>query len=310
MATVSDARADALRAFNRFHTRWVGALDAGLHGTAWSLPEARVIWELGHAGGRAEVGEVRRTLDLDAGYLSRLVTALERGGLVDRERSAADARRQVVALTAAGRTAFATLDERSAGQARDVLAGLSGGDQQRLVAAMAEVRTLLGDRTADLRTVVLRGPRAGELGWIVARHGSLYSEEYGWGTPFEALCARVIADHAAGHDPAREATWIAEVDGAPAGCVMCIADDEQTARLRLLLVEPGARGLGVGTRLVEECIAFARRAGYARLVLWTNAPLTAARGIYDRLGFAETAAEEHTLFGPPILGQTLELALR
>jgi DNA-binding MarR family transcriptional regulator/predicted GNAT family acetyltransferase len=305
-----DERVSAVRAFNRFHTNWVGALDPGLHGTPWTLPEARVLWELGHAGGQAEVGAIRTALGLDAGYLSRLFARLEDGGVLTRERSASDARRQVAALTAKGRKVFATLNERSAEQARATLRALPERDQQRLVAALGEARAILGDDGTRTRTVVLRAPRPGELGWIVARHGSLYFDEYGWGIGFETLIARVIADYAAGHDPAREAVWIAEVDGAPAGCVMCLADDEQTARLRLLLVEPSARGLGVGTRLVEECVTFARRAGYARLVLWTNAPLTAARGIYDRLGFVMTAEEEHDAFGPRVLGQTLELALR
>jgi DNA-binding MarR family transcriptional regulator/GNAT superfamily N-acetyltransferase len=309
MATDSDARADAVRAFNRFHTSWVGALDAGLHGTAWSLPEARVIWELGHAGGSAEVAAVRATLGLDAGYVSRLFAKLEDAGVLTRERSPADARRQVATLSAKGRAAFATLDARSGVEARGVLDTLPDGEQQRLVGALATVRTILGDQSARRRAVVLRAPRPGELGWIVYRHGGLYFEEYGWGAGFEALCARVIADFAADHDPAREATWIADVDGVPVGSIICIKDDETTARIRLLLVEPSARGLGVGSRLVEECVAFARRAGYAQIVLWTNAPLTGARRIYDRLGFVQTAEAEHQLWGPKVLGQTLELQL-
>lgn len=302
-------RVAALRAFNRFHTNWVGALGAGLHGTPWSLPEARVLWELGHAGGQAEVAEIRAVLGLDAGYLSRLLAKLEEAGAITRARSATDARRQVLALSAKGRKSFATLNERSAAQARATLEALSEPDQQRLVGALGEARTILGDATAATRTVVLRAPRPGELGWIVARHGALYFEEYGWGIGFEMLIARVIADYAAEHDATREAVWIAEVDGAPAGSVMCLADDAQTARLRLLLVEPSARGLGVGTRLVEECIAFARRAGYAKLVLWTNAPLSSARRIYDRLGFVQTAEAEHGDFGPRVVGQTLELEM-
>ncbi len=305
----TDERVSAVRAFNRFHTSWVGALDPGLHGTPWSLPEARVLWELGQAGGRAEVAEIRAALGLDGGYLSRLFVRLEEAGAITRERSAADARRQVAALTAKGRKAFATLDERSAQQARVTLDALPEPDQQRLVSALGEARAILGDETARTRTVVLRAPRAGDLGWVVARHGSLYFDEYGWGLRFETLIARVVADYAAAHDPAREAVWIAEVDGAPAGCVMCLADDPQTARLRLLLVEPGARGLGVGTRLVEECVAFARRAGYRRLVLWTNAPLSSARRIYDRLGFVQIDEAVHKQFGPKIIGQTLELEL-
>ncbi len=305
-----DERAEALRAFNRFHTNWVGALGSGLHGTPWSLPEARVIWELGHDGGAAEVADLRTALGLDAGYLSRLLAKLERADVIGRERSAADARRQIATLTAKGRDAFQTLDQSSAAEARAALGALSESDQQRLVNALGEARAILGDPAARTRTVVLRAPRPGELGWIVARHGDLYFEEYGWGIGFERLIARVIADYAAQHDPAREAVWIAEVDGTPAGCVMCLADDEQTARLRLLLVEPGARGLGVGTKLVEECVAFARRAGYDKLVLWTNGPLASARRIYDRLGFVETGAEEHDAFGPTVLGQTLELQLQ
>jgi len=306
----ADERVSAVRAFNRFHTNWVGALDPGLHGTPWSLPEARVLWELGQAGGRGEVSAIRAALGLDAGYLSRLFVRLEEAGAITRERSSADARRQVAALTAKGRKAFATLNERSAQQARKTLDALPEPDQQRLVTALGEARAILGDESARTRTVVLRTPRPGELGWVVARHGSLYFEEYGWGIGFETLIARVIADYAADHDPAREAVWIAEVDGVPAGSVMCLADDDQTARLRLLLVEPSTRGLGVGTKLVEECVSFARRAGYRRLVLWTNAPLSAARRIYDRLGFVQTGEAEHEQFGPKVVGQTLELELR
>ncbi len=303
-----EERVAALRAFNRFHTRWAGAFEANLHGTSWSLPEARVIYELG--SGVGAVAELRSTLGMDAGYLSRLLARLEAAGAISRGKVDGDARRQSVELTATGRKAFRELEDEARALGRFVLDRLNEAEQVDLVDAMGRVRTLLGDERAGMRTVVLRGPRAGELGWILMRHGDLYQREYGWGFGFEALCAKVLADFAADHDAAREACWIAEVDGAPAGSILCVADDRSTARIRLLLVEPSARGLGVGTRLVEECVAFARRAGYGRLVLWTNAPLTSARRIYDRLGFVQTHEEEHTLFGGrPVLGQTLELEL-
>lgn len=300
-------RVRRIRAFTRFYTAEVGALDEGLEGTTHSLAEARVIYEVAqHA--EVEVVDLRRDLELDSGYLSRILQRLEGDGLVERGRSPADARRQVVRLTAAGQDAYEALDGRTARRWTERIGRLGQGDQHRLVAAMDEVEAILGpDRPAT--GYLLRPPGPGDLGWIVHRHGAVYPAEYGWDERFEALVARVVADYAAHHEPEREACWIAELDGQPVGCVFCIERDEATAQLRLLLVDPAGRGLGIGQRLVEECIAFARKAGYTDLVLWTNEPLRAARTIYDRLGFSEVDAEPHTMFGPEVLGQTLTLAL-
>jgi DNA-binding MarR family transcriptional regulator/GNAT superfamily N-acetyltransferase len=292
----------AVRAFNRFYTSRIGVLERGLVGTPHTLAEARVLYELAQAD-RLEVGDLRRRMAIDAGHLSRLLARLERQGLVARERSPADGRRQLARLTAAGTGAFATLDRGSAAATEERLAGLGADQRARLVAALAEVRRLL-ERDAGPPAVVLRAPRAGELGWIVQRHGALYSAEYGWNAEFEALVARIVADFASDADPAREAAWIAEVDGEPAGCVLCVREDTRTAKLRLLLVEPRARGLGLGTRLVEECLAFARRAGYREIVLWTNDVLVAARRIYERAGFDLIASEPHRSFGHDLVSQT------
>ena len=292
----------AVRAFNRFYTSRIGVLEHGLVGTPHTLAEARVLYELAQAD-QLEVGDLRRRMAIDAGHLSRLLARLERQGLVARERSPADRRRQLARLTAAGAAAFATLDRSSAAATEERLAGLGADERARLVAALGEVRRLLAS-DAPRPAIVLRAPRAGELGWIVQRHGALYSQEYGWNAEFEALVARIVADFASGADPAREAAWIAEVDGEPAGCVLCVREDERTAKLRLLLVEPRARGLGLGARLVEECLAFGRRAGYREIVLWTNDVLVAARRIYERAGFELVASEPHHSFSHDLVSQT------
>ncbi|MEU4403388.1 bifunctional helix-turn-helix transcriptional regulator/GNAT family N-acetyltransferase [Streptosporangium sp. NPDC023963] len=285
-----------VRAFNRFYTRLIGLLHQGLLDSPYSLTEMRVLFELDRAG-RMEVSDLRRLLGLDAGYLSRMLGRFEGDGLVVRERSAADARRQVVELTAEGRTRFAGFDERAAQEVRDLMAGVTDEDGDRLVASMATIKEIFG-RTpkADL-PYVIRPPRSGDLGWVVYRHGTLYSQERGWGMDFEALVARVVADYVDGHDPRREAAWIAEVDGERAGCVFCVRKDDETAQLRMLLVEPSTRGMGIGTRLVDECVRFARAAGYRRMVLWTRDVLVGARRIYQAAGF-ELVEKERGGGGP------------
>jgi DNA-binding MarR family transcriptional regulator/GNAT superfamily N-acetyltransferase len=292
----------AIRAFNRFYTARIGVLRDGLLATEHPLPEARVLFELGREDAM-DVADLRRTLELDAGYLSRLLARMEERRLLHRERSPADARRQRVSLTAGGRAAFATLDERSAAEVRALLDGLREEDRARLVDAMRTVREAL-DGAPRPEPFVLRPLRPGDLGWVVHRHGVLYAEEYGWDQTFEALVATVLGDFAASHDPRREAGWIAEVAGRPAGSVFCVRRDERIAQLRCLLVEPAARGMGIGARLVEECLRFARRAGYAEITLWTNDVLEDARRIYERAGFALVAEEQNTLFGHDLVGQT------
>lgn len=300
-------RVAQVRAFNRFYTRVIGVLRAGLLGSPYSLAEVRVLYELDQ---RAETGiegsELRRLLDLDAGYLSRILTRFDTNGLVRRQTYRGDARRQLVRLTEAGRVAFAALDKRQVESVRELLAPLSAEQQATLAEAMSTIERTLTGKPAD-RAFVLRAPAPGDLGWVVARHGALYAEEYGWDASFEALVARIVADYADKHDPAREAVWIAEVNGRPAGSVFCVTDADdptgRTARLRLLLVEPTARGMGIGDRLVEECIRFARRAGYSRITLWTNSVLHAARRIYQRAGFTLDEERGYRGFGHDLVGQ-------
>lgn len=291
-----------VRAFNRFYTRMIGVLQAGLAGTRYSLTEARVLFEVAQRG-TAEVAELRRMLDLDAGYLSRILGRFAADGLVVREQSASDARRQTVRLTEAGAAEFALLDAAQVEAAERMVAPLPGDERDRLTAAMGTIREALGDAPRS-RGYLLRPPRPGDFGWVVARHGALYAQESGWDETFEALVARIVADYLEQHDPRREAAWIAELDGAPVGFVCCVAAGESTAKLRLLLVEPSARGLGIGGRLVGECLRFARRAGYRRITLWTTDVQGAARRIYERAGFHLDEERPQRLFGHDLTAQT------
>jgi DNA-binding MarR family transcriptional regulator/GNAT superfamily N-acetyltransferase len=295
-------RVATVRAFNRFYTARIGVLRDGLLRTPHSLTEARVLYELGQRE-VTEVADLRRELDIDAGFLSRLLARLQTNGLVARERSADDARRQRVRLTDEGRAASAELDRRSADEIGAVLDALSEDDQKRLVASMDAVRDVL-TQAPPSTGFVLRAPRPGDLGWIVQRHGALYAQQYGWDETFEALVARIVADYAEHHDPRREAAWIAEVDGEPAGCVLCTRREDDVAQLRLLLVEPRARGRGIGARLIEECLRFAQRAGYDRITLWTNDVLHEARRLYERAGFELVEAAPHHAFGHDLVEQT------
>lgn len=304
---MSAAAVERFRAFNRFYTGVVGALDDGLLHTRFSLTEARVLFELGR-GGELEVAALRHATGLDAGYLSRILTSFDDQGLVARRRSQQDARRQLVELTEEGLGAYAELNERSASQNALVLSRLGPGEREALLGSLETVERLLGGDPPAGR-VILRQPGAGDLGWMVERHGALYAAEYGWDSTFETLVARIVADFAAEHDPARERAWIAELDGRRAGCILCVRADDETAKLRILLVEPWARGHGIGGRLVDECIAFARAAGYRRLVLWTNDVLAAARRIYERAGFRLVDEGEHRAFGHDLVEQTWSLDL-
>ena len=298
-------RIEAIRAFNRFYTGRIGVLREGLHDSPHPLPDARVLFELGR-GGVTEAGDLRRRLDMDAGQLSRLLTRLQDQGLVAREPSPEDGRRRRLRLTAAGTRAYGALDRGAVEQWSTLLDGLDEHAQARLLAGMEAVRDVLDPRPPE---VVLRAPAAGELGWIVQRHGELYAAEYGWGAGFEALVAEIVAGFAQGHDPARERAWIAEAGGRRAGCVLCVRRDDDVAALRLLLVEPWARGLGLGGRLIDACTAFARGAGYRTLALWTNAPLVEARRLYERRGFRLVCETPHADWGVPRVGQELALEL-
>lgn len=309
-------RAAALRAFGRFYTRRLGMLDEHLHATRFPLPSARVLWELAHGGPRT-AGALARELGVNAGYLSRLVQSLHGQGLLRVERPAADGRQRLLSLTAAGRRAFAPLDRRAQAQAAALLAPLTDEQQRELVYAAARMQALLAPDEAPGTGVALRPHRAGDIGWVVSRHGALYAQEYGWDLRFEALVARIAADFVDRFDAAREACWIAERDGARLGCVFLVQAREEAsglpepgvAQLRLLLVEPAARGLGLGKQLVDACTGFARAAGYARIRLWTNSVLLAARGIYQAAGYQLLASEPHESFGQALVGETWELAL-
>jgi DNA-binding MarR family transcriptional regulator/GNAT superfamily N-acetyltransferase len=306
MSAIGEQEIERFRAFNRFHTGLVGALDEHLLETPYTLTEARVLFELGR-GAPLEVLELRRRTSLDAGYLSRILAAFEQDGLATRRRSHEDARRVVVELTRSGRRAYRTLDARSAAENAAILARLANSDRQRLLLAAEEIQAILTSREA---IVEVRQARSGDYGWMVERHGILYEQEYGWDETFEGLVAEIVGAFARAHDPRRERAFVAELDGRRAGCVLCVRDDDEAARLRILLVEPWARGHGLGTRLVDECIEFARDAGYARLVLWTNDVLVAARRIYERAGFTLVEQGAHHAFGQKLVEQTWTLDLR
>jgi len=299
-------RVTAIRRFNRFYTGAIGALHEGLLQSRFSLTEARVLYELAQ---RADVTatELGRELDLDSGYLSRILQRFEREGLIVRALSEVDRRQSLMSLTAAGREAFAPLDARSREEVGARLAALSEPAQASLVGAMQQIEALLGARGAA--PWLLRQHRPGDIGWVVARHGALYAEEYGLDARFEALVAQVAGAFLAHHDPARERCWIAERDGVNVGSVFLVQKSDEVAKLRLLIVEPTARGSGIGRRLVTECIGFARSAGYRRITLWTNDVLLAARTIYQQTGFRLVASAPHQDFGPPMIGEDWERAL-
>jgi DNA-binding MarR family transcriptional regulator/GNAT superfamily N-acetyltransferase len=299
---------DDVRGFNRFYTRVLGLLRPQLAGSSFGLTEARVLFELAHRD-EVPVAELRSALDLDAGYLSRIMSGFTAGGLVTREQSISDGRRQVVRLTDAGRFAFDELDRLQADAIGTLLAPLDDAQRKEIVTSMARIRRVL-DNEQDRRALVLRAPEPGDLGWVIERHGYRYSADYGWDAEFEALVARIVADFAARRDAKREAAWIAELDGERVGCVFCTASESaDAAQLRLLLVEPSARGAGVGTRLVDECLRFARKSGYQRILLWTNDILVSARRIYERAGFVCDRREPHHSFGHDLVAETWELEL-
>jgi len=301
-----EARVAAVRRFSRFYTRIVGALQEGLLHSSFSLAEARVLYELARRDGITAT-ELGRDLGLDPGYLSRILQRLEHDGLLSRAPSRADRRQSLLSLTEAGRDAFAPLDARSCEEVAALLGPLPEPAQAMVVGAMGRIETLLGG--ARSAPWLLRQHRPGDIGWVIARHGALYAAEYAFDARFEALVARVAGEFLAQHDPARERCWIAERDGVNVGSVFLVRKSDEEAKLRLLLVEPAARGLGIGRRLVDECLGFARATGYRRVMLWTNDVLVAARAIYQQAGFRLVASQNHSDFGPPMVGEDWELSL-
>jgi DNA-binding MarR family transcriptional regulator/predicted N-acetyltransferase YhbS len=309
-----NTHAQALRAFNRFYTHRIGVLGEKLLSSRFSLTESRVLWELEHEPGLTATALVRR-LQLDAGYLSRLLTGLRERGLVKAQRAAHDGRQTLLSLKPAGRRAFAPLERRSQQQAAELLGGLPAAQRREVLGAAQRIEALLGGRARGPAT--LRALQPGDIGWVVSRHGALYAQEYGWDMRFEALVARIAADFVERFDPAREAAWIAQAEGIPLGCVFVVQARDETsgavepgiAQLRMLLVEPEARGLGLGKRLSAQCEDFAREAGYRRMRLWTNSLLLAARGIYQAAGYRLLASEPHHSFGHDLVGEIWEKAL-
>jgi DNA-binding MarR family transcriptional regulator/GNAT superfamily N-acetyltransferase len=300
-------RIEELRAFNRFWTGVIHVLNDGLLDTPYTLTEARVIYELAQSDALDQL-TLRHRLDLDAGYLSRIVARFKLDGLVETEPSAEDGRRQIISLTDRGREVFALLDQRSAEENGSLLAQFSEHDQGRLIGAMATIRQIVEPAGAS-PPFALRAPREGDYGWVVQRHGTVYAAEFGWDETFESLVARIVADYIENREPERENAWIAELRGEPVGCVFCLSEDEHTAKLRILLVDPSARGLGIGRELVDAVVTFARDVGYRRLVLWTNDVLTSARRIYEAAGFRLVREEPHTSFGHHLVGQHWQLDL-
>lgn len=299
----------AILRFNRFHTRWIGALGGSLRGSGLVLAEARVLYELAQRDDW-QAGEMARALDLDPAYLSRILKRFAGQGWLERSRSVADGRAWRLRLTAKGRAAFQPLDEASSAQAGAILQRLAPVEQARLVDALADTERLLSGAVRDRSVPIIREHRAGDIGWVVGAHGRLYADDYGWDLSFEALVAEIAAKFLREFKPGRERCFIAELDGQPVGSAFVMQEDEATAKLRLVIVEKRAHGLGLGKRLVREAIGFARAAGYARMVLWTNDILHAARGIYVGEGFRLVAEEKHHSFGQDLVGQNWELTLR
>jgi DNA-binding MarR family transcriptional regulator/N-acetylglutamate synthase-like GNAT family acetyltransferase len=303
-----EARVAAVRRFNRFYTQKIGVLHEGLLGSPFSLSEARVLYELAHREGPTAT-ELSRDLGLDAGYLSRILRGFEQRRLIGRTRSKADGRQTHLSLTRQGRAAFAPLDARSREEMGSILAKLSAAEQKRLVEAMHTVERLLGAPRVEKAPYLLRPHRPGDMGWIVHRHAVLYAQEYGWDEQFEPLVARIAAKFIERYDARKERCWMAEKDGEIVGSVVLVKRSPTVAQLRLLIVDPAARGLGIGARLVDECVRFARQAGYRKITLWTNSVLRAARRIYEAAGFRLVRRERHRSFGHDLIGETWELPL-
>jgi len=304
----------AVRRFNRFYTKQIGVLRKTYLDSPYSLGEMRVLYELAHRDGLT-ASDIGRALDLDAGYLSRLLRNFQKRGLISRKTSTKDARQSHLSLTARGRKLFAPMEERSQRQAGSMIDKLDASQQAQIVAAMTAIETVLSNEAhpqpGAKPRYILREPLAGDFGWIVSRHAELYLREYGWAEPFEGLCAQIVADFVNNFDPKLERCWIAELNGENVGCVMLVKDDQSAvARVRLLLVDPKARGLGLGARLVDECVHFARNAGYKKITLWTHSVLSAARHVYEKAGFTLTSSEPRHTWGKDVVAEFWDLDLQ
>ena len=306
---IEDARrVAAVRRFNRFYTQNLGVLRPGWLDSAFSLTEARVLYEIKQRDG-VTASNIARDLGLDAGYLSRILRGFHKSGLIRKDISPHDGRQSLLSMTARGRKAFDPLERRTERQVGDLLGRLTASEQNDLVSAMRAIETIIVSEPKAVSEIILRQPLPGDLGWVVARHGELYAREFSWADNFEGLCAQIVADFASKYDAKCERCWIAKMDGQNVGCVFLVKDSETVARLRLLLVDPVARGRGLGTRLTDECIGFALAQGYRTITLWTHSVLTAARHIYERAGFRLTSSEPRRSFGQNVISEHWDLAL-
>ncbi|MEW6733479.1 MAG: bifunctional helix-turn-helix transcriptional regulator/GNAT family N-acetyltransferase [Acidobacteriota bacterium] len=303
-----DERVEAVRRFNRFYTRQIGLLEEGLLKSPFSLTEVRVLYELAHRE-KPTASELAKDLGLDAGYLSRILQSFKKRGLIARKSSESDGRQSLLSLTKKGQETFAPLNTRARDEIGLILSNLSIAEQNRLIEAMHTIEGLLGARPEEKTAYLLRPHQSGDIGWIIHRHGILYAQEYGWDEKFEALVAEIATNFINNYDPKRERCWIAEKDGEIVGSVLLVKKSQTIAMLRLLLVEPKARGLGIGSRLVSECERFARQAGYQKIRLWTNNILEAGRHIYEKAGYQLIDEEPHKDFGHNLIGETWELKL-
>jgi DNA-binding MarR family transcriptional regulator/GNAT superfamily N-acetyltransferase len=301
-------RVAAVRRFNRFYTQNLGVLRPGWLDSAFSLTEARVLYEIKQRDG-VTASNMARDLGLDAGYLSRILRGFHKNGLIRKDVSADDRRQSLLSMTARGRQAFDPLERRTERQVGALLGRLSASEQDQLISAMRAIETIIVSKPKAESEIVLHRPQPGDLGWVVARHAELYAQEFGWGGDFEGLCARIVADFVGNYDPKHERCWIAKMDGRNVGSVFLVKDSEEVGRLRLLLVDPVVRGRGLGTRLTDECIRFARMRGYLTITLWTHKVLTAARHIYERAGFRLTSSEQRRSFGRKVVSEHWDLAL-
>jgi DNA-binding MarR family transcriptional regulator/GNAT superfamily N-acetyltransferase len=299
----------AMRRFNRFYTRQIGLLDEKLLKSDFTLTEARVLYDLAHQQTPQTLTQLARDLLIDLGYLSRILKAFDASGLIERSAAPGDGRQSLFALTSAGRAAFEPLDRGSQAEIGDVIAALTPADTNRIVQSMQTIERLLSPQKPSTDQVTLRPHRLGDLGWIAHRQAILYAQEYGWDETYEALAAEILIGFVRHHDPGFERSWIAERDGETIGSVFLMRGSDAVGKLRLLYVEPAARGLGVGRQLVDACIGFARQAGYKTLTLWTNDVLIPARRIYHAAGFVRTATEPHHSFGKDLVGETWDLTL-